>query len=457
MRHPSSRPRLALCGLALALLAACGGGDTGAPADEPGSCTVADQQRWLGEYMDGWYFWYRLSPRPDPARYATVGGYFDALLYTGTSADFPADRWSNFESTESFNRFFGEGQNLGYGVSVAGLEVAGDPTAPLFVRHVDPLSPAATLGVQRGDEVLAIDGRSAAELIAADDYAQLSPASAGQSITLRLRRGGLDRTVTVVAAVYALSPVTGTAVVDSPLGRRLGYVAVKDMIGQALAPLDAAFASFRSAGVQDVVLDLRYNGGGLVSTGATLASYVAGAQGDGLNYATLLYNDKRAAAYNTSFRFSLPGNALGLRRAFVLAGPRTCSASEQVINGLRGAGVQVVAIGDTTCGKPVGFLPSSACGQTYSVVNFESVNHRNEGRYFDGFDATCPVSENFGTAQGGSSDPLLDAARRYADTGRCPLTPLSQAGQARRAGAATAAAPRLRRAEAGERQGMIPR
>mgnify|MGYP000090637796 FL=1 len=80
----------------------------------------------------------------------------------------------------------------------------------------------------------------------------------------------------------------------------------------------------------------------------------------------------------------------------------------------------MVAVGETTCGKPVGFLPTSSCGRTYSVVNFESVNQRNEGRYFDGFAATCAVAEDFSTAQGSSADPLMRAARQVADTGVCP-------------------------------------
>ena len=104
----------------------------------------------------------------------------------------------------------------------------------------------------------------------------------------------------------------------------------------------------------------------------------------------------------------------------MLVGRRTCSASEQVINGLRGIGVEVVAIGETSCGKPVGSLPASACGRTYSVINFESVNDRNEGRYFDGFDASCPVGEDFTVPQGTDADPLLAAARHHAETGLCP-------------------------------------
>ena len=139
----------------------------------------------------------------------------------------------------------------------------------------------------------------------------------------------------------------------------------------------------------------------------------------------------------------------------MLAGPRTCSASEQVVNGLRGVGVDVVAIGDTTCGKPVGFLPQcDACGTTYSVVNFESVNARNEGRYFDGFAATCAVAEDFSVPIGATNDSLLVAAAHHADNGACPAGTAAREQPQSRQGA-----PRKRYngADGGERTGMSAR
>ena len=435
-------------------LTACGGGDGRDDPTPPASdCSVAGQQAWLANYMDDWYFWYRISPRPSAAGYSTVQAYFDALLYAGTSTSFPADRWSYSQSTESFNRFYGDGATLGYGVAVNGIEVDGVVGRPLYVRYVDPGSPAALQGVARGDEIRSLNGSSIASVIAADDYSVLSPGSAGQQLTLVLRRAGVDRTVVLTAATFTLAPVQGASVQTTPQGRRIGYVQVKDMISQGLAPMATTFAQFQAAGVQDLLLDLRYNGGGLVSTGGTLASYIAGNRGANLTYASLLYNDKRAAGNNQNFAFSQPAGALGLPRVYVLAGPRTCSASEQVINGLRGAGVQVITVGDTTCGKPVGFLPSSSCGRTYSAVNFESVNQRNEGRYFDGFAATCPVAENFTAVQGGASDPLVAAAQRHADLGSC-LTAGDERAQPlalRRSPSAPRRAP-----EPGERGGMIP-
>ena len=430
MNAASSRPspawkRRGAAVLCAALLAACGGGggDPGAP------CSVGEQKAWLRDYMDEWYFWYRISPRPNPAPFNTVADFFEAVLYTGSDPAFPRDRWSGYESTESFNRFFGDGQTLGYGLSVNGIEAVELPGTPLYVRYVEPQSDAARQGVRRGDEVRAVNGRAASSLIQSNDFSALTAGQVGDTLTLVLRNGGVDRSVVLRASIFALTPVGSSAVYTSQGGRTLGYLAVKDMIRQAEPGLDAAFLSFRQQGVQDLVLDLRYNGGGLVSLAGTLASYIAGSRGSGQTFAALLYNDKRASQYNSNFTFSNPVNALGITRVFVLTGPRTCSASEQVINGLRGvrapgpsstSGIQVITIGDITCGKPVGFLPkSNECGTTYSVVNFESVNARNEGRYWDGFAATCPVAEDWTLPQGAGNDPLVATAAYYADTSTC--------------------------------------
>lgn len=446
-----ARRRLASLLLSLGLVACGGGGDSG------GSCSIPDQQAWLSGYMSDWYFWTSLSPHPEPAGYSSVASYYAALLYTGSNAAFPADRWSNVQSSEAFSRFFGDGATLGYGLSVAGLELARNAALPLYVRHVEALSPAAAQGVQRGDQVMSINGRSAADLIGADDFSALTPAQAGDAVNLVLRRAGAERTVQLTAAVFNLSPVSGAAVQTTTSGRKLGYVTVKDMVNQALSPFDAALTSFKAAGVQDVVLDLRYNGGGLVSTGATLSSYLAGSRGTGLNYATLKFNSAHQAS-NSSYRFSNPSAALSLPRVIVLTGRRTCSASEQVINGLRGAGVQVVAIGETTCGKPVGFQPTAYCGQTYSAVNFESVNHLDQGRYFSGFTPTCAVAEDFTVPQGSTVDPLMAAARTVADTGACPLTADGQRSPLAARGDGDVPVSRVRPLSEGDpRPGMIPR
>jgi len=454
--------------IALALpvfLAACGGGGGDGGNGPPGalSCSVPDQQDWLASYFDDNYFWYRLSPKPSPVNFATTEAYFDALIYGGgdlipgsSTERWPADRYSGFQSTESFNRFFGDGQTLSYGLAVAGLEVTGQPAAPLYVRYLEPAGPAAQAGIQRGERVMSLNGRPASDLIAADDFSALTPNASGDVLDVLVRNGaGVDRTVQLTARVFNLTPVQSGRVVFSPVNNvPMGYVFIKDMISQVGSPLAAVMTDFRNQGIQELVLDLRYNGGGLVTMGGTVASYGAGNRGADQVYTRLLYNDKQSAS-NQEFRFTNPGAWAGFSKVYVLMGERTCSASEQVINGLRGVGVNVVAIGDISCGKPVGFLPrDNACGTTYSVVNFEGVNARNEGRYFNGFTPTCAVAEDFSRPIGDLADPLLVSAAYHVDNGACPVALTRETPSSR---SATAPRARYGGADGGERSGMSAR
>ncbi len=425
MRAGAGWRRWAAVAACAAVLSGCGGGasyeDDGGTGGPPPACSLDDQQAWLHDYMDSWYFWYASHPDPNPLNYSSVDSYFHALLYTGTQAPFPADRWSFTESTASHDRFFGEGRTLGYGLFVAGLEVQGHPDQPLRVRYLEPQSPAAAAGLQRGDQILSVNGRAASDMVANSDFAVLTPQIAGDTVTVTWRdAASVQHTVQLVASVYDLTPVGTPVVYAEASGRHTGYLLVKDFVSQAAPALESAFQQFKAQGVDDLVLDLRYNGGGLVNTATTLASYVGGSRTANLPFASLLYNDQHADQ-NQTLRFASLASALGVNRVYVLAGQRTCSASELVINGLRPY-VDVVVIGDTTCGKPVGFLPISRCGTTYNAVNFEAVNARNEGRYFDGFAPTCAVADDLDHPLGASNEALLEAARTYALYGACPAT-----------------------------------
>jgi carboxyl-terminal processing protease len=437
--------------LVLMGVAGCGGGggnDNGnGNATRVQNCDATSRKAALADYFNEWYFWTTLSPKPAANGSHSLSAYFEALLQPGGGAGIPADRWSYYETTESFNRFFGDGRTLGYGVAVAGLEVQGRPELPLYVRYVDPRSPAAAAGIVRGDRILSLNSRPAAGLIAAADFSALTANASGQTLRVELSGAGGDRSLTLQSTTYDLVPVPTQQVVATPSGRRVGYVMVKDMVSQAVSPATEAFASFRSAGVTELVLDLRYNGGGLVSVARDLASLVGGSRSAGRNYTSLLYNAKRAGENNTSYSFNDPPQALGLQRVYILAGERTCSASEQLANGLRPF-VNVVLVGDTTCGKPVGFLPhDDRCGNTYSVVNFESVNANNEGRYFDGLRPTCAVSEDWSKPLGSTAEPLLATALRHADGGACTAPAMS-----RQRALSAAGGPRI---DEGERRSMV--
>ena len=159
-----------------------------------------------------------------------------------------------------------------------------------------------------------------------------------------------------------------------------------------------------------------------VAVGGRVAAMAAGTKADGQIYA-VLRNNAQLQSSNSTFRFVTPVLWRGVNRVYVLSGSRTCSASEQMIAGLRGVGIEVVQIGSTTCGKPVGFRPREHCGLTYSLVNFDSVNARGEGGYYNGFAAQCRVAEDFTKSMEDPTEPLTAAAVQNAQGLGCPPLP----------------------------------
>lgn len=231
-------------------------------------------------------------------------------------------------------------------------------------------------------------------------------------------------------------------VVNSVGGRKVGYVLFNDHDAQAPDALIAAFEGLRTAAVTDLVLDMRYNSGGFLYVAQTAASLVTSPQASGKVFEQLRYNNKRqaesaASALLFSSQLQVGGTRyprgstlpqLSLPRLYVLSSSLTCSASESVINSLRGIDIEVVVIGDTTCGKPYGFRRKDNCGLAFFPIEFQGYNARGVGDYTGGIPPTCRVAENLSSALGSTDEPLLAAALRHVDTGSCPPAPARAEG-----------------------------
>lgn len=137
---------------------------------------------------------------------------------------------------------------------------------------------------------------------------------------------------------------------------------------------------------------------------------------------------------NPAIAAGTPLPTLNLDRVFVLTTSSTCSASEAIINGLRGADVEIIQIGAGTCGKPYGFYPTDNCDTTYFTIQFTGENNKGFGEYSDGFApqntidnarqpvliAGCAVADDFSKRLGDASEGLLNTALSYRATGSCP-------------------------------------
>ncbi|MDQ0573070.1 carboxyl-terminal processing protease [Variovorax paradoxus] len=406
--------------------------ETGAAyPDKAGMLT--DEKRWVRGWIDETYLWYGEVPATlKAADYATPVAYFSVLKSPAVTASGRAkDRFHYVYDTERYRQLSQNGVSPGYGMEFA--FVRNSRPRDLRIAFTEPGSPAASAGIARGAKVLEVDG---VDVINGTNTTVInrgiSPAAIGESHTFKLQEGTATRTVTLAAASVTRTPVQNVKTIDTASGR-VGYLLFNDHITTSEAQLiDAVNQLKAGSGIQDLVLDMRYNGGGQLNIASRLA-YMASAPAatDGKTFERLVFNDKNpfhltpAQTIIPFYGTSRTGTALprlGLSQVTVLVGPDTCSASESVINSLRGVDVKVNLVGGATCGKPYGFSPQDNCGTSYFAIQFQGVNAKNFGDYGDGFPADCAVADDFDHALGDPAEARLAAALAIRTGGACPAS-----------------------------------
>ena len=430
--------------------------------DRAGS-TIAENH-WLRSWTQELYLWYREVPDLNPANTATTTAYFDQMKTIATLASGQAkDRYHFTYNTAQYQQLAGSGISVGYGIEWQVQQ--GAPPRRIMVSFVEPGSPATTAGLTRGVELLRADGvdvvndGTSAGVTTINNA--MSPATTGEShqFVFRDRGSSNTRSVTLVAAAITSNPVPLTAVLPTTTGN-LGYLLFNDHNAPSEGALIDAINTLRNANVRDLVLDLRYNGGGYLSIASELSYMIAGSAATaGRNFERLQFNDKYPNTnpvtgqtlnptpfYATTVGLSRPSGqalpTLNLPRVYVLTSGGTCSASESIINGLRGIGIAVYQFGSDTCGKPYGFYPQDNCGTTYFSIQFKGVNAAGFGDYFEGFSATranvdpgarlpgCSATDDLTRDLGNPDEERLRVARVYRETGLCTGTAPLQEMQA---------------------------
>jgi carboxyl-terminal processing protease len=364
-------------------------------------CSPQGRKAFVASIMTDFYLWYDRVPAVDYQAAESPEALLEQMTYR------ELDHWSGIQQQAQRTEFFDQGRFQGFGYTLGE-----DPDGGLRISWVHEGSAAGRAGLDRGALIVGVNGRDVEELSSGELGAELGRDVVMHQIQeldgtihdVQLQQGDVDST-----------SVKGVTVLDSPHGK-VGYLMFTTFVRPGEDELRAAFTRFKAEDVQQLVIDLRYNGGGLLSTAALLGSLIdKDAQGQPLIVET--YNDQHPDLNRRRLMFDTP-EAVAVSRVVFLTSGRTASASEQVINGLRPY-LQVDVVGSRTLGKPVGADSWSHCGYAISPITFHSLNADGEGDYFQGIDPVCEAPDDLLHRLGDPDEAQLQAALRVLDDRGC--------------------------------------
>jgi len=412
----------------LTVLAACGGSSGGGGGGGGTSgCGESARKQWVLDVARSWYLFQDTLPASvNLSQYATAEGLLDAL--TATARAQGKDRFFSYLTTKAEeNALLGDGQFVGFGFRTR----TDDGNRP-FIVDVYEGSPAADAALLRGDEIVAVNegsgfvpvSQSLVNGVTISDL--LGPGDAGVQRGLRILRNGQTFEVSMTKRTVTIDPVPnafGTEVLPLAGTTGVGYLYLRSYISTADAQLRDAFAQFHQQNLQYYIVDLRYNGGGLVNTAELIGDLLGGGRTSADVQFQLVHNASKSNQDST-VRFQPQAQSVQPVRIAFLTTEATASAAEININEMK-PWVEAAIVGSDTYGKPVGQLAFdlAGCQDRLRLISFKVVNSAGEGDYYDGLASrmqfACAAPDTLGAPLGDTQDNLVHAALQWLSTGAC--------------------------------------
>ncbi len=386
----------------------------------PVNCSSTSQNTWVRDQLQVYYYWNQFLPaNVNPASFTTPELYLDAVRYR------PIDNSYSYITTAAANdAFYGDSQFIGYGF---GQQTT---TTDIRVLQVYADSPALEAGLQRGDVITQVNGQTIAAMVANGTIGNafgVTEIGVASDIVF-VKPSGEERRARMVKRLVTIPTVSLTQVVEVD-GRKVGYLFFRNFVRPSEAALNDAFAALKAAGATELILDLRYNGGGLVDVAVQLASLIGGTRTSGQVMINWVHNDRLAPTFNRVTRFQeTPPQTLNLQRLVVIATRASASASELIINSLRPY-MPVTVVGDTTYGKPVGQYSLNFCEKVLVPVAFALKNVNNQGDFFTGIPADCAAGDDIAHQLGDPAEASYAEALTVIRTGACSARSTSARAQ----------------------------
>jgi C-terminal processing protease CtpA/Prc len=397
-----------------------------------------------------WYLLPETLPASlDPAPYSSLDQYVDAL--TATARAQGRDRYFTYvTSIAAENAYYESGETAGFGFRL-GFDRA---TETLVIPEVFENTPADAAGLERGSRILAI-GTSAGNLraiaaILSQGGTEALVEALGPDVdrTTRVMRvvdpGGGERVVTLTKRDFDLEPVSGrygTRIFDNG-GRKVGYINLRTFILSADLPLRNAFGTFRQEGIEDVIVDLRYNGGGLLSVAQLLGDLLGGNQQPDDIFMQMLFRPEKSRE-NVNYMFRSQPEAISPRRIAFIGFEGTASASEAVINAfLPYLHADIALIGANSYGKPAGqiAIDRAECDDRLRIMAFATSNAAGQGAYYNGLapfmERSCQAMDDLNYPLGDPREHSVATALDYLADRSCTPIPGALGGMRARSMAA---------------------
>ncbi|MPQ48785.1 hypothetical protein GCQ56_17420 [Marinifilum sp. N1E240] len=362
----------------------------------------------IDKTMNEWYLWNDEIPNLNSDDYSSVNKYFENLLSS-------KDRWSYIANLEELLAYFENGTYTGYG-----LAFKYDQNDELRVKLIFSESPLVKEGITRGWKLMELNGNMISDLTDDQVLNELDKTSGNFVFENDL---GEKKEFSANQIELDQNSVLKREVIEYE-GNKVAYLAFDSFIGSSEDDLNEAFDYFKANSADELVLDLRYNGGGSTYISNQLAGLITGNIFQGEIYSKTFHNESKT---NEDFTeaFYDQSSAYDFNRVFIITTSSTASASEMVINGLKPylGEENVILIGSTTHGKPVGMYVFEEPKYDLAIVpiSFSITNANDEGNYFEGISVDYEISDDLSHDFGDLDESNFRAALEYINQGSFPV------------------------------------
>lgn len=383
-------------------------------------CSVESINRWVYRNMVDYYLYADRVPAVNPAAYASPEELVRDIRFE------QLDPYSNVQNAVQQEDFQEQGRAVGFG-----YRWRPDASGNARVTRVYNDSEFGRAGIRRGDIIVSIDGELWADLTNSRYNELVGDGENPRQATWEIVKGVTGDTEFIpmtISEFTANTVIYAETFVSDSVSAKVGYLVFDGFIRTSEQELDAAIARFADQDITELVLDLRYNPGGLISIARRLASQIAGPSIEDQLLVRYQYNGRyRDVDFDYDAVEASP--TLNLNRLLVLTTDRTASSSELVINSLRPF-MEVITFGQKTLGKAFISAPKTFCDKNLNAMEAEGVN-ANGVSVAGGIPADCyaadDVTRDYGD-ESGSIEGMFGASLDYLVNGTCATGPTFASG-----------------------------